>query len=153
MKNIDEFTIFDVGDYLKHRYQAIDLILREALNNRRVYPITTSNVCLCAQLKSEFTLWDWEVFRNYWFTPERFDIEYLYKHFFRLKSPDVRPDIHISEDNTLWERYHISEVPSNKRRACYWFPLTGEYAQNRLEILEKAVIKFEEQYGKGNSDM
>ena len=153
MKNIDEFTIFDVEDHLKHRYQAIDLILKEALNNRRVYPITTSNVCLCAQLKSEFTLWDWEVFRNYWFTPERFDIEYLYKHFFRLNSPDVRPDIHISEDNTLWERYHIWEIPIEKRRACYWFPLTGEYAQNRLEILEKAVIKFEEQYGKGNSDM
>ena len=142
MKGIDEYINFDVEGYLKKRYQAIDLILREALDNRRVYPITTSNVCLCAQLKGEFTLWDWEVFRKYWFTPERFDIEYLYKMEYFAKSK-----------STLWERYHINEVPINSRRVYYWFPLTGEYAQNRLEILEKAVIKLEEQYGKGNSDM
>lgn len=153
MKGIDEFIDFDVENYMKCRYHRIDLILREALDNRRVYPITTSNVGLCAQLKIGFTLWDWEVFRKYWFTPERFDIEYLYKHFYKTDSSEVHTDTHISEDNTLWERYPISEVPIERRRAYYWFPLTGEYAQNRLEILEKAVIKFEEQYGKGNSDM
>lgn len=146
MKDINEFTIFDVEDYLKHRYQAIDLILREAIDNRKDYPITTGNVGLCAQLKIEFTLWDWEVFRKYWFTPERFDIEYLYKMKYFTES-GFSPG-----RSTLWERYHISEVPIDRRRVYYWFPLTGEYAQNRLEILEKAVIKFEEQYGKGNSD-
>lgn len=147
MKGIDKFINFDVEGYLKHRYQAIDLILREALNNRRDYPITCGNVGLCAQLKGEFTLWDWEVFRKYWFTPERFDIEYLYKMGYFTESG------FSSKKSTLWTKLHISEVPIERRRTYYWFPLTGEYAQNRLEILEKAVIKFEEQYGKGNSDM
>lgn len=45
MKGIDEFINFDVEDYMKCRYHKIDPILREALDNRRVYPITTSNVC------------------------------------------------------------------------------------------------------------
>lgn len=139
----------DVEEYLKDNAQRILESL--SLTLRRIF-IKDMPVGLCSQLSEYMVNKDYEMF-NVWFTPERFDIRYLYKV---IRYPGVNCVDCIKVVNgtgifnyRYWYKYKIEDIPEKDRYKFYWYPLSMDFNRVRYGLLDKAIFEFRYKFLKG----
>lgn len=130
-----------VEEYLRDNAQRILESL--SLTLRRIF-IKDMPVGLCSQLSEYMVNKDYEMF-NVWFTPERFDIRYLYK---TTRYPGVNcvDCIKINKKPigifNCWYKYRIEDIPEKDRYKFYWYPLSLDFNRVRYGLLDKVIFEF-----------
>lgn len=131
-----------IESMIRHRARILEIFQEEL----RVWNLPTLKVnsgfrgiCKGLEIKGESLYF--EVIR-YWFTPERFGIDYLYSRnrlCFLDEDSIIRGDQSYSQFRSGWYRYNIEDILKGRRHVFYWFPVESEFNDARIKILEKAI--------------
>lgn len=136
-----------IEDRIRVYYPEIKHILEEALHERSRN--SGIPVGLCADLiycsKSyEYPINLWREVIKPWFTPQRFNIEYLYFGYYHQLIESIKDDI-LNVNGRVYFRVPIERLKGHEYLlgTAFWFPLSEEYDAIRIKILECALEDLE----------
>lgn len=135
---------------VRDNYEQISVIFEEVLNLmlQGKYKGKFRDQGLCSRLK-ETTYQFFPAGKLFysvivpWFTPDRFNIEYLYLYYREPTIMDRFTLITRNDFEKAWYQVKLDKVPEPYIIRCFWFPVEKVYEQNRIEILRSALNRLE----------
>lgn len=139
-----------IEDRIRRYYQEVKSILEKAYDYRNTYNDIPNGICAdlihYSKIYKEFeypiNLWR-EVIKP-WFTPQRFNLEYLY---FGYDTPFL---VRVSEETLdingrVWLKVPIERLNGYEYLfdTAFWFPVSKEHNAMRLKVLECALEDLE----------
>lgn len=133
---------------VRDNYSKIKNTFYKVFNKRVKNP--NSPVGLCADLIEASNYKDdpnrilWRRIIKPWFTPQRFNLTYVYFGYSTFLGHDLKKEV-LNINGRVWFKVPLENLEGHEYLlgTAFWFPISKEYNDNRIKILECALEDLE----------